>query len=61
VNYLLRALTIPSGENTIEFKFEPQSYYLGEKMAYAGSIVFVLLIAGYAFAEFRKRKQLASK
>lgn len=60
VNYILRAMTIPAGEHTVEFKFEPKSYYLGNKISYAGSILFMLLVAGYAFIEFRKRKKMVS-
>lgn len=59
-NYVLRAMTIPAGKHTVEFKFEPKSYYLGTKISYAGSLLFVLLVAGYAFVEFRKRKKLVS-
>jgi hypothetical protein len=57
-NYVLRAMIIPEGKHTVEFKFEPKSYYLGTKISYAGSILFVLLVAGYVFVEFRKRKKL---
>ena len=56
VNYVLRALVLPPGENTIEFKFEPASYYLGNKISLASSLLLILAIAGYMFTEIRKKK-----
>lgn len=47
-NYVLRAMRIPAGEHTIEFKFEPQHYFIGEKISMAGSIVFVVFLFGAA-------------
>lgn len=44
-NYLLRAIFVPEGTNTIELRFEPQSYRYGKILAYIGSfILFVLLV-----------------
>ncbi len=45
VNYVLRALKIPQGEHTIEFKFEPRSYYSGNKISLAASSILLLLVA----------------
>ncbi len=44
VNYVLRAMEIPAGEHTIAFKFEPQSYYLGNKISMASSILLLLMV-----------------
>lgn len=52
-NYILRALSLPSGQHTVEFKFEPMSYHLGEKISLIAS-VGLLVIAVLAFW-FRKR------
>jgi hypothetical protein len=57
VNYMLRGLTVPAGEHTIEFKFEPKSYYTGNKISLASSILLLLVFVGYVFSEFRKRKK----
>jgi hypothetical protein len=46
-DYVLRAMVIPSGKHEIEFKFEPASYYLGNKVSMASSILLLLGIAGY--------------
>ncbi|OFX73830.1 MAG: hypothetical protein A2X12_04645 [Bacteroidetes bacterium GWE2_29_8] len=50
VNYVLRGLKIPAGEHNIEFKFEPQSYYVGEKISLAGSLILILTLL-LAFAK----------
>lgn len=46
-NYVLRAMVIPAGTHEIEFKFEPKSYYMGNKVSLASSILLLLAIAGY--------------
>ncbi len=47
VNYILRGLKIPAGENEIEFRFEPASYFTGEKISLAFSLLFILLSVAY--------------
>jgi hypothetical protein len=54
VNYILRAMIVPAGSHEIEFRFEPRSYYLGEKISLAGSILIGLLIMGFILQEIRK-------
>lgn len=44
VNYVLRAMVIPEGNHTIEFKFEPKEYYISNKVSFVSSIVLLLLI-----------------
>jgi hypothetical protein len=53
-NYVLRAMVVPAGEHTIEFSFKPQSYFMGEKIALASSLVFLLLLLGGIVFEVRK-------
>lgn len=45
-DYVLRAMIVPAGNHTVEFKFEPKVYATGEKIAYASSILLVLLALG---------------
>jgi hypothetical protein len=55
VNYLLRGLVIPPGEHTVVFKFRPKSYYNGEKVSLAGSLVLLLLLIAAVINEIRKK------
>jgi uncharacterized membrane protein YsdA (DUF1294 family) len=43
-NYVLRAATIPAGEHTIEMKFKPKSFYLGNKISGIVSIILLIFI-----------------
>jgi len=45
-DYLLRAMQIPSGEHTIIYSFEPDSYKKGNRVALASSLLLILLLAG---------------
>ncbi|MEA3445373.1 MAG: YfhO family protein, partial [Bacteroidota bacterium] len=57
VNYVLRALKIPAGEHTIEFKFEPKSYFTGEKISIASSIILALILIFGIFSEYKRVKK----
>lgn len=46
VNYVLRALEIPAGKHTIEFKFEPKAYTVGNKVTAACSWLMLLVLLG---------------
>ncbi|MBP9884598.1 MAG: YfhO family protein, partial [Chitinophagales bacterium] len=56
-NYILRGMRLPAGEHTIEFRFEPVSYYTGEKVAMAGSGIILLFLIGLIAKEFIDRKK----
>jgi len=55
-DYVLRAMVIPAGKHQIEFKFEPSSYYFGNKVSLASSILLLLAVGGYLFYSFKIRK-----
>jgi len=57
-NYVLRAMVVPAGIHTIEYKFEPRSFILGTKLSLASSILLILLLLGVAFTELRKECEL---
>lgn len=58
-NYVLRAMRVPAGKHTIEFKFEPKSYYQGETLALICSILLAGLLVAAVFMEFRNRQKEA--
>ncbi|EDM37231.1 hypothetical protein PBAL39_05513 [Pedobacter sp. BAL39] len=53
-DYVLRAAQLPAGNHKVDFKFEPVSYYMGENISLAGSI---LLVAGLGFAFWTENKK----
>ena len=58
VDYVLRAMEVPGGKHTIEFKFEPQVVKTGGTIALASSIgMLFLLIGGIYFEKLRKDPQ----
>ena len=57
-DYVLRAMIVPAGEHHIEFKFEPRSYYLGQKIALYSSIFVLLLLIGIVSYEIYKKEKL---
>lgn len=59
-NYILRGLTVPPGEHSITFKFEPESYSRGQFWASAGSAVFVLLLLGTLVMSLRRSREEAA-
>ena len=52
-NYILRAMNIPKGNHTIEFRFEPEIFKIGERISLASSI---LLIFSLIFVSVRELK-----
>ncbi len=47
VNYLLRGLRIPAGQHTIEFKFEPQTFYTGRTISLVSSLIILVGFLGF--------------
>jgi hypothetical protein len=54
-DYLLRAAAIPAGSHKVEFIFHPASYYTGETVSTASSVLLVLLLAGTIYTGVRKK------
>ncbi len=61
VNYLLRGMTIPQGKHTIEFKFEPRSYIMGEKISLVFSIILALAVIAVVALGFKKGNEAEPK
>jgi len=52
-NYVLRGMQIPSGNQVVEFKFEPDVYYFSERVSLASSILLLLLLAFFSIKELK--------
>ncbi|HOK27169.1 MAG TPA: YfhO family protein, partial [Bacteroidales bacterium] len=57
-NYILRALVVPPGNHEIILRFRPASYYTGEKISLASSIIYIILVIGYLFFNLLKKRQV---
>ncbi|MFK7810988.1 MAG: YfhO family protein [Maribacter sp.] len=58
VNYVLRALRIPEGRHTIEFKFEPEVVKTGSKITLASSILLgLVMLGGVGFTFWKSRRE----
>jgi hypothetical protein len=54
-DYLLRAMRLPAGQNQkLEMRFEPRSFYLGETISMAASVLALLLFFGGLFLWYRR-------
>lgn len=56
-NYILRAMVVPAGEHTIEFKDEAPLMHKLDKISLIVSILFVLAVAGSLVLYYRKEKK----
>lgn len=48
-NYLLRAMRLPAGDHKLEMRFEPKSFYTGEKVSLVASLLTLLAFFGGLF------------
>ena len=53
-NYLLRAMSLKAGAYEIVFKFEPQSFRIGNAIAATSVAIFFVLLVGYIVFRIRK-------
>ncbi len=56
-DYVLRALPIPAGKHSVEFKFEPQVVQTGSTITLVSSIGILLLLMGGIYFERKKRSE----
>jgi Bacterial membrane protein YfhO len=56
-DWVLRAMVIPAGDHEIKFIFRPASYYVGNKISLASSVLLILLFAGYFYSKFKSKSE----
>ncbi|TGE20376.1 hypothetical protein E5K00_20460 [Hymenobacter aquaticus] len=54
-NYVLRALPVPAGSHTIEFKFEPKEYAIGNTVSLVSSVLLILALLGTIFYAVKRK------
>ena len=57
-NYVLRAMLIPAGKHTIDFKFEPTLFYTSKTISNVFTWLLMLLLAVCIIVEIRKAKNI---
>jgi uncharacterized membrane protein YfhO len=60
VDYVLRAMRVPAGKHTIEFKFEPQVIQTGSMITLMSSLGMLILLVGGVYFERKKSLNLKS-
>lgn len=53
-NYVLRALPVPAGKHTVEFKFEPKEYQIGNIISMVASVLLLLVLIGGVVLALRR-------
>jgi hypothetical protein len=56
-DYVLRGMLLPAGSHTITFRFEPESYRLGNRVSLAGSVILLALLALAGFRVFKAQRR----
>lgn len=56
-NYILRGMILPPGTHEVKFSFRPSSYYTGNRVSLASSVLLFILAAAYfSFSLLKKSK-----
>ncbi|MBL0146291.1 MAG: YfhO family protein [Chitinophagaceae bacterium] len=57
VNYALRGIAMPAGKHTLEFKFEPKAYFLGNTLSLWSTVLIYILLIATVFFCIKKNKE----
>ncbi|MBR3712307.1 MAG: hypothetical protein IKM98_03815, partial [Bacteroidales bacterium] len=57
-DYILRAMVIPQGDHTIEFKFDPSSVRIGKIIAAIASSLILLALLAFAVMYFKSKNSI---
>jgi uncharacterized membrane protein YfhO len=55
VDYILRGMPLPAGDHSIEFRFEPHSYQMGNSLTIWTSLLMYLGLIAAIVLEWRRR------
>ena len=56
-NYILRAMALPAGQHTVEFRFDPHSLHVTEAVSYAGSAILALGALALVLTIIRRKEE----
>jgi len=59
VNYVLRAIQVPSGKYSIQFVFDPTVIHQGVKIRWASLLIFVLGVSFFGFKSYKSDRREA--
>ncbi|GAA4001642.1 YfhO family protein [Hymenobacter fastidiosus] len=60
-NYVLRALPVPAGTHTIEFRFEPKEYAIGNTVSLISSILLIVAMLGAVVYAVKRRPEVVAE
>lgn len=57
-DYVLRGLVVPAGEHTVEFRFEPRAYFVGNQISMVFSIIVIgLMVVALVLGVLKARRE----